>query len=588
MMSQQATTHRPLLAAGALVAALLAGCSEGDSALNQNPGGVVPPPESVNRHSAPSGRTTELVRRLNTLRVQTYQDELVANGMPVAEVPGFVGVGGSNELYTAAVRHAIYLNSINSAASVTSNGVVGPGEPGTTVTPEASQYDDLTDEDVQPASVAWPFPAMYTAPLPVQRVVAVRGGPDLVRLYRSDARRVDEMYVFNGNVWTNNGTLSAFRGFNTDNVTDLSGPVDNLWYSPRGRVLLMRATLRSIGFGNPYDRIEGSVAQPPYPILGGRFAGVFLGLSEQTLVAQPGFWPNNGNTDVMPYGLHTGPGSRGGDAYSGYQGPPIHFTLPVAEPLISADGALRISITKVAPETPLQGSTGRLNIYTNLDNVQVQLPALAAVPDQDSTQEEIDRYNLSQRQFNKGGAPYQPVTLGPINTIAGILGTNFSAVQFFPEVSLYGVLPGDVINVFGDAGSTATGSAGTTLPPTAFTRSFGLVIENGDRGDLESLDGLYQVGGGTLRVLWFGPDPGAYYQRFPAQPNAQGTVVSNRDSAPFDPSISPFLRDGEVVIVPVEPLEPNTTYEVAVSAQTITSVWSRTWRFTTNGKTPRR
>lgn len=588
MMSQQATMHRPLLAAGAIIVGLLSGCSEGDSALNPNTGGVVAPPESVSRLSAPSTRTDEVVRRLNTLRVQTYQDELVANGMPVSQVPSYVSVASSNELYTSAVRHAVYLNGLNSAQSVTSGGVTGPGAVGTAITPEASLYDDLVDEDVQPTNVAWPFPAMYTAPVPVQRVLAVRGGPDLVRLYRSDARRVDELYVFNGNVWTNNGTLSPFRGFNTDNVSDVIGPVDNLWYSPRGRVLLMRAALRAVGFGHPYDSVNGAVARPPYPILGGRFEGVFLGLSEQTLVAQPGHWPNNGNTDVMPYGLHTGPGSRGGDSYSGYQGPPIHFSLPVAEPLISADGALRITITKVAPESPLQGSTGRLNIYTSLDNVQVQLPALAAVPGQDATQEEIDRYALSQRQFNKGGAPYQPVTLGPINTIAGIIQTNFSAVQFFPEVSLYGVLPGDVINVFGDAGSTATGSAGTTLPPTAFTRSSGLVIENGDRADLESLDGEYQVGGGTLRVLWFGPDPGAYYQRFPAQPNAQGTVVSNRDSAPFDPSISPFLRDGEVVIVPVEPLEPNTTYEVSVSAQTITSIWSKTWRFTTNGKTPRR
>ena len=353
---------RPITAIGCSAAlvgvALLAGCT-GDEAALTSPGAASDPKpaESISRLDAPSSRSMNLSSKLNTYRLQTYGTRM--------------DVAHKNVLYTAAYRHATYLQSINSVEYNPRGGAgVPPGEPTDDITTE-SEYADLRDETVEPTATSI-FPANYTNSDVWSRVTAVVGGPSL--LGSRSARTLNEFYIFNGDVLTLDGDASEFRGFNLDTGANADpdryhfDAIDNLWYSRRGRVNLMRADLRYFGYGHPSDSpASGGEIDYPWPIMDGQFLGVVTTVSPSPAVAQFGHWPDDENTDVNPYGLDTDmreivtppEGLEIDDVVPNqYSGPPIHVTVPVLEPFLQNESYPAGGVVVMFRKSPIDHETG--------------------------------------------------------------------------------------------------------------------------------------------------------------------------------------------------------------------------------------
>lgn len=334
-----------ILGTAGVIAGLVAGCS-GNNQPSKAGGAAntIKPPESVTRLSAPGSRSDALTNQLNTYRRQTYTDALAQPGA------GSFDVSHNDVAYTAAYRHAVYLNSINSKP-YKPNAVLGSiGEPATVLTP-ASSYEDMRTETVTPdvtAAGATIFPALYTGPGMYPRMAAVVGSPETLSNCSQD--NVNEYSIWNGDVQLNGGGNSAFRGFNLDTGYNATGaqfagytPVDNIWYTRRGRTWLMRAGLKYFAYASPYDtQSNGSCICPPWPLFydPAQFLGVFNAVTPSPRLNITGFWPNAGNLDVNPYGLDTDmrtiiTGATAAQVPNQYSGPPIHFTLPLQEPFLA-------------------------------------------------------------------------------------------------------------------------------------------------------------------------------------------------------------------------------------------------------------
>ncbi len=318
-----------------LIALLLASCENSTQPLNAGGSDITPKPkESVEREQAPVDRAQALTAKLNLYRQQTF-----GSAQDVSHV---------NVLFTAAKRHAAYLNTINSKNYNRQQGSSGAED--TQITP-STNLNILRNEALVPTA-AGNFPAFYTDTLLYNRVAAVVGSTDLLNGNGSSGVRLLENYVFNGNIANpaDARNVSAFRGFNLDLRTDADptkyvfDESDNLWYSRNGRLLAMRAATRAVGYASRYD---ASSTDTIYPLLGGRFRGVWISLETADLVAQRGFWPNEFNSNVNPYGLDTDIDGR-----VTYCGPPIHVTLPVAEPILGTSAAA------IAGSVPAQAAAG--------------------------------------------------------------------------------------------------------------------------------------------------------------------------------------------------------------------------------------
>ena len=320
---------------------VLAGCS-GDESPKVSPGASnsPKPAESVKRLDAPYERSLAYTKQLNARRNETFNQE-----MP--------GVLHSNVVYTAAYRHSVYLNSIN-CANYQPNGATGVsvGVPTTTVTGDTPYATWRVETAPSGTGI---FPALYTNNTAYARVAAVVGSPDL--LSGSSPSDINDFFVFNGNITTTTtGTVGELRGFNRDTRTNADPtkyvftPVDDIWYSSRGRTALMRASLKAWAYASAYD---GSSITPPWPVVDQRFLGTVTTITPAQKVAMFGFWPSRDNQDVCPYGLDTDVTAVGGvdNVRHDYSGPPIHITLPVAEPfLMNANnfaGGIKVSFRKV-------------------------------------------------------------------------------------------------------------------------------------------------------------------------------------------------------------------------------------------------
>ena len=334
--------HRFAIVGGACLGiAVLGGCgaADGDPVSAPVSASQIKPPQSVPRENAPLERSAQLMAKINLYRQQTFGQ---SSNVEHRNVP-----------YTAALRHAIYLNTINSSDVV--RGPTGDTGAATVNLDSTNTLPDLREESVVPTdSGSRPFPALFTHPDLYSRVAAVVGSPDVLNL--SPAALVMEDYVFNGNIplasiaggggggggaggggGGASSTNSAFRGFNLDqrNAADPTryqfDAADNLWYSMHGRILAARQGVRYMGYAQVDDLNQSPQRNfaPPYPLFGGRFKGVWVSILSSDIVAQDGFWPNDFNTNVNPYGLDT-------DVQStvSYVGPPIHVTSAVAEPFL--------------------------------------------------------------------------------------------------------------------------------------------------------------------------------------------------------------------------------------------------------------
>lgn len=315
-----------------LVALISGGCSGNGEILTAPAGaGSEQPPSSVEKIGGP-GSYSALTTKLNRYRNDTY-----GVGRPYT-------VTFNDTLYTAAYRHSKNVETTNSSAASRHPGNVASGVEVQTIT-STSTLTTLSAEVAPQVTPAGEYPLLFTSNDKYNRVRAVQGGDNLLFNQSPNGSVLFENFVFNGNTTTLAGKNSEFRGFNLDLFYNASGIVgdndfafdivDNLWYSRRGRHALIQPTMRQWAYASHAD---SDLGRPyPYPILNGRFLGTALSVADRPLTQMQGVWPNDGNTDVTPYGLDTDLQNELPDVGqdSPYAGPPIHLTTSVAEPFVS-------------------------------------------------------------------------------------------------------------------------------------------------------------------------------------------------------------------------------------------------------------
>jgi hypothetical protein len=317
-------------------------------------------PGSIQRLNAPASRSVSVVGQLNQYRAQAYS-VLTATSKDVNH---------SNVLYTAAYRHSVWLNTVNSA---TYDPTTLTGIEGTTVT-ASSSTDQLRAEIAATTTTTSYFPALKTAKDPWNRVNAVVGGSDLLKQLVN--KGIKEYFLFDGDIeidttTTGTGTGSSntgehLRGYSLGS-TNL---IDNLWYSRKGRLALVRPNLTAIGLAQVEDASpSGSPIIPPWPFLNGRFTGSVMCAYARPEQQQLTVWPKDGSTGIKTVGLDTdllevvniGDSGLTEDEVVGhaYAGPPISVTLPVNVPFLLNStinaGGVTVGFRKleIDPETTL-------------------------------------------------------------------------------------------------------------------------------------------------------------------------------------------------------------------------------------------
>jgi hypothetical protein len=320
-------TRFPAYLSSSLVGGLVllcAGCSTEDKSPLNAPAanGQPQPAQSQVRLQAPNPRSGEITRKLNLYRAQSL----------TVQVPTKADVAHSNVLYSAAVRHSVYMNTVNSVNyNPTGIGTGGVGVVTTAITP-ASTYVNFRAETTLPTTTSI-FPALMMNTDIYARFAAVVGSPEVLNV----AGVANEFYVFRGDV-TNNGLNSNFRGYSDGDV------IDSIWYSRRGRTTLMRPDLTYIGYGSVNDEIQGRSVNPPagWEVLGGKLIGSLSTLSNARAQYALSVWPKDLQTGVRTYGTDTDLAMISGQPTTvrhQYAGPPIHVTLPTTEPFLLKTGA---------------------------------------------------------------------------------------------------------------------------------------------------------------------------------------------------------------------------------------------------------
>jgi len=288
--------------------------------------GTAATPSTIAPLSDP-GTTNGFLAFINAWRAQAFGDAL----SPLTQ---------SDVLYTAATRHAAYLDSINST-----EGVGGPDAENVTVEnelgvlfdePVAPTLPDLTLPVTRPIENAWP--ALFTNNDLRRRILAVLGGGDLL-LENVGAATVHEAYIFNSNYPildpNNSNALSQFRSVARSQFGSIDyNDAENFWYHPLWRIPLMRASSQFIGVGTVTDgRSANDNQTPPFPLFDsvGGFGATATIVEYHTpvTVTRESIWPNNGNSDVLPWGLD---GTQDGATHPFFSGPPMHVTVPTTEP----------------------------------------------------------------------------------------------------------------------------------------------------------------------------------------------------------------------------------------------------------------
>ncbi len=313
------------------VGVLMTSCSGDNDSLPLVPSG----PGSVQRLNAPTGRSQTVIGQLNQYRAQAYS--VLATSTR--------NVNHSNVLYTAAYRHAVWINTVNSS---TYNPTTLTGIEGTRVT-ASSSTDELRSETTTgtTGTAGGYFPALTTARDPYNRVNAVVGGADLLSTLVN--RGIKEYFLFDGDIEIDStvtgGTTSTtgehFRGY----AAGSTNLIDNLWYSRKGRLALVRPNLTAIGLAQVDDASpSGSPIYPPWPFLNGRFTGSVVCAYARPEQQQLTVWPKDGSSGIKTVGLDTDLLEVVNVGDSGltvdevvahtYTGPPISITLPINVPFL--------------------------------------------------------------------------------------------------------------------------------------------------------------------------------------------------------------------------------------------------------------
>lgn len=523
-LGSQPSRRSTLLALAGLgvVAAITAGCGANGTAPGVQVSPNAPKPaNSVYREQSPQPRSNDLADKLNARRSETFGS-------------ASFGIAHDDVAYTEAYRHAVYLNSANSSGADPAN--IATAKP-VVVFDTGTAYEDLATEPKVPA-IGQRWPALYTNNTVMNRILAVAGGTDLTRSI--GAATVKEVYVFNGDVDSPADQTTVFRGY----PEVLGDAVDSVWYSRLGRASAMRASLRYFGFGHKADVSAASGSfSPPFPLFDGRFLGVASMISAEPAVAASGHWPNDNNTNVNPVGLDVDMGGP-----NQMSGPPLHFTLPVDEPFRRLDGIQELSLTKVdglngnpVPTLVLPGGDNMV-VYTNVINQVVSQTTGDGV------------YGVQ--------GPLAPTLSGVRVSRWDDSGFGFGSVTVTLTAKLDGFVSGDFVDV--NIVDNSQSTKGTQTKPDVGTYgSFRITEVNTDLSTITLAD-TFDGKGSVVQKKTFKAD----YQ-FLSVNNLTVDLYrqnSTARSATFRSDLN--LRNGELIAVPVAPLEPNTWYRFRYRAQT--------------------
>lgn len=253
---------------------------------NTNQPGRPADPGSIKTLGA-SSDSAALARDLNGFRAESFHSQ--NSPLVVSDV-----------LYTAAMRHAGYLYSVNSSKG-SKNGdsgiIVGKTDIiyllEETVTPETPNLD--TGDT---GSIPKVFPMFYTSPNLKNRVRAVAGGEELLALSQG-SRNVYEIYPFANTLYTGPTTPTNYRGLPWYTLAE------NIWYNPLWRIALMRNSAKWMGYGTPADAASRYGANPPYPLLPeAHYQGVVTVVEDTIPVTVRRFsaWPPHG-AKIRPFGF---------------------------------------------------------------------------------------------------------------------------------------------------------------------------------------------------------------------------------------------------------------------------------------------
>jgi hypothetical protein len=532
-MSQRLTRHFLGLSPALLAVTFLTfvGCDGNQQPKQPGESAAYKPTDSVYREVAPGARSAALQAHLNQLRRETYNI-----------TTGDYDVNHSDAVYTAAYRHAVYLNTYNSAGW---DALTNSGTDLQLLNSVDSTLGDLLGEDVLPVLQ---YPALVTGQTPYQRIAAIRNGSSVLSTTGSDPRLVSEMYVFNGDIWRTDGGPSRFRGYNKDTLSDADptkyafDEIDCVWYSRYGRISLMRPALRYFGYGNRADSGQIPTVNPPFPIFNNRFLGVMNGVESAPLVARAGHWPtvaNTGTNGVHPYGMDTDIGGP-----NQYAGPPIHFTLPVDEPFLRDVGISLLNFGRtdgIDPAAPPHNSPAwrQFRVFSNVSGLVVPtIPAPAG------------------GQYRANG------TAAPVVVDAAVLSSNPVGWNAPPTAQTYSFTLAATVDMTAfAAGDTMTVKISAGNPGAgSYTFTIASVIAASHVVTFSVPVGTFGAGIFPAQQL----PPSAYGNDITnVTVDITSTVVTNVTT-----TIDEHLRNGELVLVPVAPLQNNTQYTVTARFRT--------------------
>jgi len=543
-LGSQPSRHSTLLALAGLgvLAAITAGCgSDGASPSVQTDRTKEKPANSVYREASPGTRSQALTAAYNAYRQQAFGSTAF-------------NVAHDDVAYTAAFRHAVYLNTVNSSMYSSAASIPSSGD--TNLLNADLSLDSLMEEPLAPIT-GLAYPALYTSTSLWARLEAPVGGRGLADSIGADATSINEFYSFNGDIPRTDGTVSTYRGY----PVTIGNAIDNVWYSRLGRASAMRAAVRFFGYGQK-DDTSGPFGQfnPPYPVLNGKFLGVTTIIAGKPAVAAQSTWPNNGNQNVNPYGLDTDL-----TGITQFSGPPLHFTLPVDEPILRTGGLTAFSLVKVddfGVAVAIPGNSGTtIRTYSNTSGLVV--PNTVAVGQfvvegatAPSASYSISNWNNQPPSDNDG---FVDITLtGGVSAFTvgdqvDIVISKTRSTATEPDVGRFGRFPVTAV--------TATSirvQVGTVLAVS--TTTVGNVVTS----TLTNLDFIFKdrpvldnVTKATKQFVAF--ENVRIDQYIPGVVNKIAFVDDNL-----------MLKNGEFIAVPTSPLERNTRYRFEYQAKTPT------------------
>jgi hypothetical protein len=560
---------------------------------------------------ADPGFTNTYLAKINAYRSQAYGG-LVA---PIAYSP---------VLYTAALRHAGYLDSINSEEGVS-------GSPKTNLT-LSSDYFDLINEPVEtklpPASgnngqpqPAWP--AFFTNNNLRKRVTAVVGGRQLLDSYRSVT--LSEDYLVAGGAPLvdpeaegDDVPLSNFRGVSIDRY-GFSGyaDADNLWNHPFARLNLMRASTTYFGVGLVTDaRAQNKGRIPPYPLFDNQFGGVAMTMEARWPVTVVGesVWPPDGG-EVWPWGLdgvQVDPNDADEtipdlDPY--YSGPIISITLPGSGPISQTEVEIdrvrtygsRETLSEIVvdaqgrPQTAAvawvymasgyfvpQQIAGSFNIRSGIELFYGFKGRTGGGGDGQALTSILENGDILYIDQDANGLPGQPrlETGWDYTLFEGIDGdrnrfsfwSGSTILRFGPSVNLANldIRVGDTVRIppYDDPHRAGIDTAG---PNTTTSQILGLLSNN------RLLLSLITRGQDEITDYSDNPSEGPTYARegSPAKASIEGY-------RPADENVvgSSYMRQNEILIIPSDPLVGGAWYRCKVRCyQASTGAFNREWWF---------